>query len=308
MISAGLAPIALFAYNRPEHLRQVSDALARNPQAHRSRLFVFSDAPKGSASEERVAQVRMVARQLSGFGQVEIVEQPENRGIARSIIDGVTYLTAEFGRVIVLEDDLLPSLTFLRFMNEALELYKDDDPVASVHAYAYPVPEQLPETFFLRGADCWGWGTWKRAWRHFESDGVQLLKEIEARGLTRTFDFDGSYPYTRMLRDQIAGKNDSWAIRWHASAFLQNRLTLFPNSSQIQNLGADGSGIHVGRTSAFEHRAWGRPIALRRIPLQESRDARIAFARFLKALQPSLLARIHRRVTRRRRALADISQ
>ena len=297
-----LAPIALFAYNRPRHLARVADALARNPEADRSRLVVYSDAAKSAASAEDVAAVRAVAKGVKSFLSVEVVEQTENKGIAQSIIDGVGDLVSRFGRVIVLEDDLLPSQHFLRFMNGALDLYEGDERVASVHGYSYPVPERLPETFFLRGADCWGWATWKRAWALFEPDGKRLLEEIEARVLADRFDLDGSYPYTEMLRDQIAGRNDSWAIRWHASAFLEDRLTLYPASSQIQNIGADGSGSHVGHTRAFEHRDWGRPVDLQRIPVEESAEALRAFARFLAGLRVSPVSRLLARLSSLRTA------
>jgi hypothetical protein len=198
--------------------------------------------------------------------------------------------------VIVLEDDLLPSVHFLRYMNDALHMYERDERVISIHAYAYPVKSALPETFFLRGADCWGWGTWKRGWDLFDADGPKLLRELEQRKLTQDFDLDGSYPYTQMLRDCIAGRNDSWAIRWYASAYLKGKLTLYPGSSQVQNIGADGSGSHVGATSSFEHRRWGKPIEVRDIPFVESTVARQAFAGYLSELSASRLRRLFGRV------------
>jgi hypothetical protein len=154
------------------------------------------------------------------------------------------------------------------------------------------VNRTLPQTFFLRGADCWGWATWKRGWDLFEQDGRKLLSELEGRQLTRSFDFDGSYPYTQMLRDCIAGANDSWAVRWYASAFLLGKLTLYPGSAQVQNIGADGSGTHVGSTRRFENPDWGRPILVGGVPVEESLLARRAFARFLGGSQPSMTRRL----------------
>ena len=287
-----LAPIALFAYNRPAHLATVADALAGNPEAARSRLFVFADAPKGDAARASVEEVRAKARKLRGFRSIDVVEAPVNLGVARSIVGGATRLTAEFGRIIVLEDDLEPSPHFLRYMNEALDAYAHDQRVVSIHAYSYPVAGKLPETFFLRGADCWGWATWTRAWALFQPDGRKLLAELEQRRLTRDFDFDGSYPYTQMLRDCIAGRNDSWAIRWYASAFLHGRLTLYPGSSQVRNIGADGSGTHVDNTRRFENVDWGRPPRLTEIPVEESKAARQAFATYLAGLRPSMATRM----------------
>ena len=287
-----LAPIALFAYSRPAHFERVVRALARNPEASASRLFVYSDAPKNSVAAEAVAQVRVLARAIRGFAAVEVVERESNQGVAKSIIKGVSSLTARLGRVIVLEDDLLPSAHFLAYMNGALQRYADDDRVISVHAYSYPVAQPLPETFFLRGADCWGWATWKRGWDLFEPDGEKLLAALESRRMTRVFDFEDAYPYTQMLRDCIAGRNDSWAIRWYASAFLQGKLTLYPGSSQIQNIGADGTGLHVGTSRGFEHTEWGRRLSLAPIPVEESKAARRAFSAFLASLRPSMAQRL----------------
>jgi hypothetical protein len=298
MTSTRFAPIALFAYNRPDHLVRVAQALTHNPEAAASPLFVFSDAPKSESTANAVAEVRALAHRMKGFASVDVVEQPSNQGVARSITGGVARLTAEFGRAIVLEDDLLPSPHFLRYMNDGLNAYADDERVISIHAYSYPVAGRLPETFFLRGADCWGWATWKRGWDLFETDGRRLLRDLEQRNLLPEFDFGGTYPYSRMLRDAIEGRNDSWAIRWYASAFLQGKFTLYPGSSQVQNIGADGSGIHVGSTSRFQHAAWGAELDVGNIPVEESREARQAFAGYLAGLRPSMAARVLRGLRR----------
>jgi hypothetical protein len=293
------APIALFAYNRPDHLARVSDALANSPEAAASPLFVFCDAPKNEGAAKAVAEVRGLAHRIKGFASIEVVEQSSNQGVARSIIQGATQLTAGFGRVIVLEDDLLPSPHFLRYVNAALDAYADEERVISIHAYSYPVARSLPETFFLRGADCWGWATWSRGWALFEPDGAKLLDQLEQRNLTRTFDFDGAYSYTQMLRDCIAGRNDSWAIRWYASAFLRDKLTLYPGSAQVRNIGADGSGTHVSRTDLFDNADWGRDLRVGGIPVAASEPARQAFAAYLRRLQrPSMASRVLRGLRR----------
>jgi hypothetical protein len=292
------APLALFVYDRPGHVRRVVEGLRANALAAETDLFIFSDAPKSESRIKEVSEIRALARGLQGFKSIELVEQSVNQGIAGSIVQGVTRLTAKFGRVIVLEDDLLPSRHFLRYMNDALNTYANDDRVISVHAYSYPVASKLPETFFLLGADCWGWATWKRSWDLFEPDGRKLLSELERRRLSRSFDFEGSYPYTQMLRDGIAGMNDSWAIRWYASAFLHGKLTLYPGSSQVRNIGADGSGIHVGSTRSFENSEWGRPLDVGSIRVEVSQGARRAFAAYLARLRPSMATRVLGRLKR----------
>ena len=293
---ADIAPIALFAYNRPDHMLRSVEALAKNPEAVRSRLFVFSDAPKSISAVEQVTRVRALSHEIKGFLSVEVIEQADNQGVARSIIQGVGRLVEQFGKAIVLEDDLLPSQHFLEYMNRALDRYEHDERVISVHAYSYPVSGVLPETFFLRGADCWGWATWKRGWRLFEADGRKLLRELEHRKLGYEFDLDGSYPYSRMLRDCIDGKNDSWAIRWYASAFLLGKLTLYPGSSQVRNIGADGSGVHLRATRSFEHGRWGKRVTVGEIPVEESDYSRRAFAAFLSELRSSPVKRALKRV------------
>jgi len=281
-----LAPIALFAYNRPAHLARTLEALARNELAAESELFIFSDGPKSSADRDTVQSVRNLAANFEGFKSVRLIDRPENLGLARSIISGVTQLSNEFGRVIVVEDDLVTSPFFLRYLNEALVLYKDDLEVISVHGYLYPTNVTLPITFFIKGADCWGWATWKRGWDLFNADGSKLLAELESRNLTQEFDFDGKHPYTQMLRDQIAGRNNSWAIRWYASAFLQNKLTLYPGRSLIRNIGLDSSGVHCDSTDAFESELAAQPVVLEKLALEECKPARQAFAEFFKSTHP----------------------
>ena len=296
-MSAPFAPLGIFAYRRPGHVARVLTSLRANPEFEQSPIRVFLDGARGATDAEDVARTRAVVRELVPR-HAEIVEREFNAGLANSIIAGVTQLTQEYGHAIVLEDDLLPSKHFLRYMNDALARYAQDDRVISVHGYCYPVTGKLPETFFLRGADCWGWATWKRGWELFEPDGRKLLDDLEQRQLTRDFDFDGSYPYTQMLRDCIAGRIDSWAIRWHASAFLRGKLTLYPGSSQVQNIGADGSGVHVGTTEVFEHADWGQQLQVAQIPVEESKEARRLFAAYLSGLQPSIGAKILRRLRR----------
>ena len=293
-----LAPVALFVYKRAGHMHRVLDGLRRNPQAVITDLFVYSDAPRNQAAEEGVQQVREELKDIRGFRSVTVVARDHNLGIASSITQGVDELTQRFGCVIVLEDDLLPSSHFLAYMNEALSRYEHDTRVVSIHAYCYPIPAILPQTFFLRGADCWGWATWRRGWEVFESNGEKLLAEIKRQRLESAFDFNDSYPYTLMLEDAVAGRNDSWAVRWYASAFLRGLLTLYPGSSQVQNIGADGSGQHVGATDIFFHREWGQPVSVENIPIEESLVARPAFIQFLRSTRPSLIRRAWHRLQR----------
>lgn len=290
------APVALFVYKRLWHTQETISALASNTLADQTELIIFSDGPKSEPDTEVVGNVRSYIRTITGFKSIEIIERPENMGLANSIIDGVTNILTRYDKVIVLEDDLVTSPSFLTYMNNALELYKSDEEVISVHGYVYPVPETLPETFFLRGADCWGWATWKHGWRHFERDGKRLLRELIERNLEQAFDLDGGYPYTRMLKKQIEGKNDSWAIRWHASAFIENKLTLYPGKSLVQNIGNDSSGTHSWDNTRYNQKKLAQSIKLERLILKEDTLAKRLISKYLKSTSPSMIRKIFSRL------------
>src|SRR5882757_237744 len=166
-----LAPIALFVYNRPEHTRRTISYLQKNLLADESRLFIFSDAPKTDDDKAKVEQVRNFIKDVSGFKSVKIIERKENLGLANSIISGVTQLVAEYGKIIVFEDDLLSSPHTLEYFNEGLTRYAKEEKVMHIGAYMYELADKkLPQTFLWRAATSWGWATWGRAWNHFEDD------------------------------------------------------------------------------------------------------------------------------------------
>lgn len=269
-----LAPVVLFAYRRPDHLSEALRSLAANPGAESTRLTIYCDGPKGEADQAAVAQVRKVAHQAKGFAQVDVIERESNLGLAQSVISGVTWALEENDRVIVMEDDLVVSPDFLEYMNQALELYEDEDRVISIHGFMYAVPPGLPQSVFLRGADCWGWATWRRGWRLFEADSGKLLKQLERSPDRDQFDFGGAFPYLQMLRDQAKGRIDSWAIRWYASAFLANKLTLYPGKSLVENIGQEGSGTHSESASSHEVKPQQIELPLQMIDICESSQAR----------------------------------
>jgi hypothetical protein len=292
------APLALFVYNRPRHTQQTVEALLRNEFASETELIVFSDAARDAASASAVHEVRKFLESITGFKTLRIVARPANFGLARSIIDGVTTVCAEYDRLIVLEDDLVTGPYFLRYMNQSLKTYEDDSAVGSIHGYWYPVDKKVPETFFLRGASCWGWATWSRAWRLFEPDGRKLLAELQHRNLIDLFDLNGAIAYTRMLKNQIAGKVDSWAIRWHAAMFLADRLQLSPGRSLVRNIGFDGTGTHCVESPVYGVEPSTIPTPVARIPLRESPDARAALIHYYRSTRPRFAMRAFGRLRR----------
>jgi len=191
----------------------------------------------------------------------------------------------------VLEDDLVTSPYFLQYMNDALNLYENDNRVISIHGYCYPI-DGLPETFFLKGADCWGWATWKRGWSLFEQDGSRLISELERRKLVERFDCFGAYDFSGMLKGQIEGRNDSWAIRWYASALLQGKLTLYPGKSLVHNTGNDASGRHCAAIDAFDAALSLSPVQVGDITVEEHPGVLAQFHHFLKQAKPGIVSRV----------------
>jgi hypothetical protein len=270
-----LAAVALFVFNRPQHTARTLAALSENYLASDSDLIIYSDGPRNSRDEPLVEEVRSVINSCSGFRSVRVVSEHENKGLAASVVDGVTATFEKYEQLVVLEDDLVTSKYFLTFMNEALDVFRDDSRVASIHGFTPPMKYRAPETFFLRGADCWGWGTWKRSWEGLRSDSSELLREIRSRNLERQFNLYGLYPYSELLERESLGQVDSWAIRWHASMFLADKYTLYPGTSLVDNIGMDGSGTHFRKTGHVTPSEFGRRIAVKRVvPTQDKSIAR----------------------------------
>jgi hypothetical protein len=296
------APVAVFAYNRDEHLQRTLSALAKNLHAAETDVFLFVDGPKNEY--DRLKQVGIFRFSEGGiaksFKSIRVIASSTNKGLARSIIEGVTGMLREHETVIVLEDDLVTSPFFLRFMNEGLLRYWNEERVVSIHGFVHPLPDAMTQSFFLRGADCWGWATWRRGWALFEPDGSRLLQELDRGGEVRRFDFEGKVKYRQMLKDQISGKNNSWAIRWYASAFLKNKLTLYPPVSLVENIGLDGSGTHCESTFDYGVALASGPVVDFPGKIEESPGGYRAYCKFHESIRPTFLQRLFARIRRLR--------
>lgn len=246
------APIALFVYNRPRHTRETIEALRRNPLAAESDLFIFSDGPRRAADRPQVEAVRRLIGTVTGFRSVAVSAGAENRGLAQSIISGVTELVERHGRVIVLEDDLITSPYFLTYMNEALDRYADVPQVMHVSGYQYPIDlSELPDAFFLRFPSSWGWSTWARAWQSFRKDPAALKREFSPEEIRR-FCLDDCCDFWETVIHNLQGKANTWAVFWYAAIFRQGGLCLYPRASAVCNIGHDGTGVHCVETTDYE--------------------------------------------------------
>ncbi|NBF03290.1 glycosyltransferase [Pseudomonas sp. Fl5BN2] len=294
------APVVIFVYDRLDHLRQTINALKLNILARETDIFIYSDAAKTPENEKAISEVRSYLSSISGFHSVSIIHRESNFGLAKSIISGITETLESHDRIIVMEDDLVTSPYFLSYMNDGLDMYQDHPEVASIHGYIYPIEHHgLPDYFFLKGADCWGWATWRRAWQHFVADGRSLLEQIQKAPDRDDFDFSGGYKYTKMLQDQVAGRNNSWAIRWYASAFLRGMVTLYPSRSFVHNIGNDGSGTHSEITDHFDSNISTTYPKLSLIKTEDHASARARIIKYFNSTKPNLIRRVIRAIKRR---------
>tara|TARA_X000000950_G_C13846598_1_gene632641 strand:- start:579 stop:1478 length:900 start_codon:yes stop_codon:yes gene_type:complete len=292
-----LAPIVLFVYNRLNFTKRTLEALQKNELANKSELFIYSDAAKNENDLEKVAKVREYIKNIGGFKKIITIKRKVNTGLAPSIINAVTKIVNKYGKIIVLEDDLVTSRYFLRFMNEALEAYKNEPKVASIHGYIYPITN-LPETFFIKGADCWGWATWNNKWSIFERDGKKLLDKIKKKNIERELNFNGTYDYTSMLKNQIEGKIDSWAIRWYVSAFLKNMITLYPGQSYVQNIGFGKDSTHTKTKTNLYKINLVNKFKFSKIPAQEDLVSQKKIENFFRSMKMSFIQKIKFKIIR----------
>lgn len=244
-----LAPIVLFVYNRPQHTLQTLEALKKNELAGQSILYIFADGPKDSISEEqkeKITEVRLILRKEKWCGEVHIKEQTTNKGLANSIISGVTEIVNKHGKIIVLEDDLITSPYFLKYMNQSLFRFKNEEKVKQIAAYFPSTNLMKGNSFFLPVTTTWGWGTWKRVWEKidFEAKDYTIIKTDKK--LQRRFNLDDRIDYTRMLLTQMETEMiSSWGIRFWWNIFKQNGLILYPDYSLISNIGFDVNATHT---------------------------------------------------------------
>ena len=269
-----LAPIIVFSYNRPDHLRQTLEALAKNALADQSILYIYCDGAKENASEEQIAQVqenRRVAHAASGFKEITVIERATNIGLKANIVGAVTEIVNQYGRVITLEDDIITSLGFLRYMNDALEMYKDDEQVMHISAYMWPHRSKLPQTFFYPvpypGG---GWATWKRAWQHYTDD-TQSLYSYWSTRWDEFNTFGGDYLQIQ-LEANYRGALRTWFIKWHAVMLMRGALTLYPGQSLTNNIGFDSQATNCYTTDKFDVVPVDY-IEVKRKPIKENKRA-----------------------------------
>ena len=242
-----LAPIVLFVYNRLDHTKQTVEALKKNRLAEESELFIFSDAPKDEATVEKVNEVREYIKTISGFKKLIIRESSNNKGCDCSIIDGVTEIINLFGKIIVLEDDILTTNNFLEYMNKGLDFYKDIKTIAGITGYTpeIKINEQYFNKVYVAGrGSSWGWGTWNDRWKEIDWNMNDYEFFKKSSKMQNQFNKYGN-DMTKMLINAMENEPiPYWDIRRCFNMFINNKKFIYPTVSKVKNIGLDGSGIH----------------------------------------------------------------
>ncbi len=247
----GLAPVAIFTYKRFEHTKRTIEALLENVYAKDTIVYIFSDGPRNKEDVNDIEKVRAYLHKIKGFKSVIIIEREKNIGLAKNIIDGVTRIVNKHGKIIVVEDDIVTSKYFLMFMNDALELYKNDERIMEVSGYMHPIKtDDLDEVYFIKESFCWGWGTWKRSWKYFKKNTDELIRTFTDEDIYK-FNMDGSTGEWKEVLLNHEGKIDTWAVFWGISMFLQDGLCVVSKIPLSENIGFDGSGVHKVTDKTF---------------------------------------------------------
>ena len=290
-----LAPIIIFTYNRPHHTRKMLQALENAELAQDSDVFIFSDGAKNANAIEHVNRVRAIIAEPWNFKKITIIERERNVGLAQNVISGVSEIIKQYGKVIVLEDDLEISKVGLRYFNDALDTYEQEEKVMEISGYMYPVKaaDKLPETFFFRVANSWGWATWKRAWDKYNIDIDQLIADFDKDKIKR-FSIDHTENFWKQVQEYKAGKINSWAIRWYLTLFNHDGLALYPRQSMIQNMGTDGSGTHSDADNAYKVELATQAVSYFPKEIEENKQAYEAIKYFYKHRKGSLFKRVLR--------------
>ncbi|MBQ2125310.1 MAG: sugar transferase [Spirochaetales bacterium] len=240
-----LAPVILFVYNRPEHTQKTLEALQQNHLSEQTDLYIFCDGAKSNASEiqlEKIAQTRDVVRSKKWCGNVYIEEALENKGLASSIISGVSKIMEKHGRAIVLEDDIVTGQFFLTYMNKALDLYRDTPQVWHINGWTNPVKATSCDSAFIYPVmDCWGWATWADRWKYYKKDCEYYCNKFSRKDIYH-FNSEGTENRWKQILRNKSGKLNTWAIFWGATIFEHGGLCVAPQKTLVRNIGMDSSG------------------------------------------------------------------
>lgn len=299
-MNSELAPIVLFVYNRPNHTRKTLTALSENSLASKSKLFIFCDGLVENADlelKQNSADVKKIIREKEWCGEVVIYESTTNQGLAKSVIKGVTKIINKYGKIIVLEDDLIVGKNFLEFMNNALNKYESESRVSQISGFCFGPPHMVKRNscYFLPLATTWGWGTWKRVWEDIDFNCSDYLLLKNNKELTFKFNFCGSYNYKKMLFRQMQSEFvSSWGVRFYWNIFKMDKIVLYPDQSLVRNIGWDSTGTHRDNYEIFPITNWEDDYAIQEYPdIELLEENKKIIAKYIKLRTSYLMKILH---------------
>ena len=244
-----MSPICLFVYKRYQTTKLMLESLLRCPECAESDLYVFMDEARNDDEAEQVEKVRALFDNLEGFKAIHPYPARMNKGMAKSVIDGVTTVLGMHDSVIVIEDDLVVSPDFLTFMNAAIETYRYREDIWSISGYTpdLPILKSRPaqDVFLVPRAQCWGWATWADRWETVDWKVGDFNFLARNRKRRKAFNRGGNDLF-RTLEMERRERIESWAVRWAYAASKRKKWTVNPMLSKVQNIGLKSSTSHVG--------------------------------------------------------------
>lgn len=229
------SPIVIFAYNRPRRFKELVNSLKQNIDYANHEIFVFIDGPKKEEDKTKIKEVKEIAQTLTN----KIITSEKNRGLAASIITGVSEVVNKYGEVIVLEDDLILHPNFLNFMEEGLRVFREDKRIISICGFGLKIQKPRNynhEIYLAKRSSSWGWATWKDRWNHIDWE-VKDFENLKSSSKLRSQFNEGGSDLYGMLKDYMEGKNNSWAIRFCYHQFKNRLYSVHPFQSLIKNKG-----------------------------------------------------------------------
>ena len=285
-----LAPIVLFAYKRADHIRQTLEALSKNTLADQSELIVVSDAGKNESDHAAVQEVRDLILSKQWCGKVSLICNKKNLGLNENFFFHITNIVNEFGKIIILEEDIVTSSNFLKYMNDALVMYENEKKVMQISGFIFNMnTKKLDSTYFLGITNGWGWATWADRWSLLNRDPKDLFAKVQSMNLYNTMTLDGAEPdFYNQLESNAKGIHNHWDIKWLSSVVTNHGLCLFPKESLVVNIGFDGSGTHFKDGEKGHKTVLAKnSLVLEKLAIQESLEARKALAKYFRAQQPT---------------------
>lgn len=292
------APIVLFTYVRLEHTKKTIEALRNNIYAKDSELYIYSDGAKNTEAENKVNELREYLKTVDGFKKIKIIEREKNWGLAKNIIDGITNIINEHGKIIVVEDDIITSKFFLKYMNDALVVYENEKKVIAISGYNYTMENNISDTYFLPIFSCWGWATWERSWENYERNPQELIKKYDKK-MIKEFNIDNNVKYWNQVKDNANGSLYTWAIFFYELVFRMNGVCLYPKISLVNNIGFDDTGEHCREETVYNCEIYDREIDVSKIEIDVDEKMYDLTKKYLYGVfYPSIIKKIKKRIKR----------